>query len=909
MATTPTQQMPANPQLYNPQTFGIQSQQAQGSGVVPPTNNPATPVSFASPTTVATAPALDPMPETDITANFKKPTHQTGSAPPPFNPAVVNSGPRHSPPPAVDQPNGNDQQPTTNTANNPPQQQLRGKRILQPEPKNPALASRSPTLSEYGGHMPHPIASPAVSRNVNSAVASPAPKPEWESDPAYVSTTLKSWPASTDVLDKTGLPFCITFHPLAETGKEVPVINFGDANIIRCKRCRTYVNPYVAFIDGGKRWKCNICYFLNDVPREYFSIVGIEGFRYDHAERPELNNSVVEFVASPEFMHRPPQPPVYFFVIDVSYSAVASGMVQAVCNSILQAIEQKLSKNERTKIGFVTFDSTIHFYNLRSGLNSPQMLVVPEVETPFTPNPEDLLVNLQDSMPLVKKLLTSLLPELFNQTQETTSALGPALHAAYKVMASQGGKLTVFQTVLPSVGAGKLPNRQNTNSDATQRTLLQPGEQYYKNLSLELSKCQIGCDLFFFAPSYVDVATIGCLSKFTGGEINTYTLDQHNVNEASRLQNDLYRTLTRNNGFEALMRVRCSKGLCIDSHHGSFFLRAQDLMTLPNVDSDKSFTLKLKINDPKNYMTAKNLGRDGRYYATVQAGLLYTTSNGERRIRVITKCCPITDQTSDLYRDVDEKACSASIGKLAVHKAIEEGLPKAVAALKSSCSNILSKYARFSGSGQSGGQTLMLPNTMLHFPLYTLATIKNAMFRSDTPIDRRVTLMRRFETLSDTEATLWIHPNLYNLAALGDGVGEMKEPFVMLATLELTSERLDQRGIFLLDDGLAFILWVGSAVDPSMLQAVFGIQSLAEVDANNSQLQIFRRENEYSQRVNNIVDRLRSGRTGYTWMYPMKEKDPTERKFFSKLIQDRFPDSYSYREFIVEMKNSANQRR
>ena len=148
MATTPTQQMPANPQLYNPQTFGIQSQQAQGSGVVPPTNTPATPVSFASPTTVATAPALDPMPETDITANFKKPTHQTGSAPPPFNPAVVNSGPRHSPPPAVDQPNGNDQQPTTNTANNPPQQQLRGKRILQPEPKNPALASRSP-VSAY----------------------------------------------------------------------------------------------------------------------------------------------------------------------------------------------------------------------------------------------------------------------------------------------------------------------------------------------------------------------------------------------------------------------------------------------------------------------------------------------------------------------------------------------------------------------------------------------------------------------------------------------------------------------------------------------------------------------------------------------------------------------------------------
>lgn len=154
-------------------------------------------------------------------------------------------------------------------------------------------------------------------------------------------------------------------------------------------------------------------------------------------------------------MHRPPQPPVYFFVIDVSHAAIVSGMVRAVCNSIMQAIEQKLSQNERTRVGFVTFDSTVHFYSLRSDLKSPQMLVVPEIEAPFTPNTEDLLVNLKESLPLVKKLLTELLPELFNKTQETTSALGPALHCAYKVMSSQGGKMIVCQSILPSLGTGK----------------------------------------------------------------------------------------------------------------------------------------------------------------------------------------------------------------------------------------------------------------------------------------------------------------------------------------------------------------------------------------------------------------------------------------------------------------------
>jgi len=438
---------------------------------------------------------------------------------------------------------------------------------------------------------------------------------------------------------------------------------------------------------------------------------------------------------------------------------------------------------------------------------------------------------------------------------------------------------------------------------------MQPGEQYYKNLALEFSKNQIACDLFLLTPKYVDVATLGCLARYTGGEVNHYTSPDSGSmlsnNEVSRFMNDVYRTLTRNTGFEALMRVRCSKGMAIDAHHGSFFLRAQDLMTLPNVDSDKSFTLKLKINDPKNFLTPKNLARDGRYYATVQAGLLYTTFNGERRIRIITKCCPITEHIDELYRYVDERACVATIAKLAMAKAVDEGLPKAVAGVKGSCSNILSRYSRVSGPSQGG--SLMLPNTLVHFPLYMLATFKNAIFRADTPIDTRMALIRRFETLSDAEAMLWLYPNLYNLADFTEEVGANQEPFVMPPALDLTSEKLEQRGVYLLDDGLTFTLWVGSAADPGLLEALFGIQSLSQVDASNAQLQLVRRENDYSQRVNNVLDRLRAGRTGYTWLCPIKEKDPMERTFFSKLIQDRFPDSPSYREFVVEVRNSLQQ--
>jgi protein transport protein SEC24 len=36
---------------------------------------------------------------------------------------------------------------------------------------------------------------------------------------------------------------------------EIEVVDFGSTGIIRCKRCRTYINPYVTWADNGRRWR------------------------------------------------------------------------------------------------------------------------------------------------------------------------------------------------------------------------------------------------------------------------------------------------------------------------------------------------------------------------------------------------------------------------------------------------------------------------------------------------------------------------------------------------------------------------------------------------------------------------------------------------------------------------------
>lgn len=63
---------------------------------------------------------------------------------------------------------------------------------------------------------------------------------------------------------------------------------------------------------------------------------------------------------------------------------------------------------------------------------------------------------------LVQDLLKTL-PQMFAKTLETQSALGPALQSAFKLMSPTGGRMSVFQTQLPTLGAGALKPREEPN--------------------------------------------------------------------------------------------------------------------------------------------------------------------------------------------------------------------------------------------------------------------------------------------------------------------------------------------------------------------------------------------------------------------------------------------------------------
>lgn len=49
------------------------------------------------------------------------------------------------------------------------------------------------------------------------------------------------------------------------------------------------------------------------------------------------------------------------------------------------------------KVAVVTFDKVVHFYNLKAGLDKPQMLVVGDIDDMFVPLSEGFLVDAWES--------------------------------------------------------------------------------------------------------------------------------------------------------------------------------------------------------------------------------------------------------------------------------------------------------------------------------------------------------------------------------------------------------------------------------------------------------------------------------------------------------------------------------
>ena len=90
---------------------------------------------------------------------------------------------------------------------------------------------------------------------------------------------------------------------------------------------------------------------------------------------------------------------------------------------------------DRMRVGFMTYDSKINFYNIKGNLSQPQQLTVGDVDDMFVPLVDGLLCSLEESETVIDSLLEQI-PIMFGETRETETILAPVIQAgkeAFKV--------------------------------------------------------------------------------------------------------------------------------------------------------------------------------------------------------------------------------------------------------------------------------------------------------------------------------------------------------------------------------------------------------------------------------------------------------------------------------------------
>ncbi|KAJ3372009.1 COPII coat Sec23p-Sfb3p heterodimer component, partial [Allomyces arbusculus] len=698
----------------------------------------------------------------------------------------------------------------------------------------------------------------------------------------FLRMTTYNVPCTEDLLAQSMIPLGCIVQPLAELkGGEAPIelVEPGPNGPMRCRRCRAYMNAFMQFSDGGRKFMCNFCFIQNDVPAEYFCNLDMNGRRVDIMARPELRCGVVEYAAGKEFIAKDPKPVAVVLAIDVSWNAVQSGLPAQMARIIrdwLYAENAQARFPKGAQVAILTYDRAVHFYNFHPALEQFQMLVVPDVDEMFVPLSTGFLVDPYESQPVIEQFLDAL-PTLFQENRMAESAVGAVAESIVSYLNDRGGRLMLFHTALPNFGPGQLKNREDPKLYGTdkEKQLFAPQDTFYKSLGEKSVGAGVCIDQYLFAFGYQDVASFGQLSAITGGECKLYP-QFHLERDGARLHTDVLRSLTRQFGYNAMVRVRASSGLRVHDHFGNFLDKGTGDLELAGIDADKAFAVALKHDDKL----------DEKAESAIQVALLYTTAEGHRRIRVLTTSLTNTTLLGSVFRFAELDTTVNFLAKSAMTTVLSASLNTVRTQLTETCVKVLASYRKNCAASTSPGQ-LILPETFKLFPLFTLCLHKHkALKAGDVASDVRVAAMRELKSLPVPLSIPLLYPRLVAL--------HTPEP----TAVRVSYERLDPTGCYLVENGQGMHLWLGRNVSSDFVQGVFGVASVDQVDPRLHVLPP--RDDEVNQRVQKVLQGVFARYHRHLAFHVVRQGiDQAELEFVAHMVEDKNHEAMSYVDFLV----------
>ncbi|MBB18711.1 MAG: hypothetical protein CMP20_04480 [Rickettsiales bacterium] len=401
------------------------------------------------------------------------------------------------------------------------------------------------------------------------------------------------------------VPFSTECEPLPEFDKRDPTTQ----PIMRCGRCRAYVNKHTKWVESFERWRCVFCKMVNEVPEDV-----------DLETLPEIKLSQVEMLVPEEFYCKyPPAQTNLIFLVD---TASQQGLWQALTGP---------SACPDARVCIIVYGSTTQvavFGDEPSWLESSNV------------DPADAFMAADQ----VAEHLPSL--EWVEQTDETT-ALEDALRFVTEVSTLNASKVIQVSSNRPVEnterfaspfylasatvmnGALDIPSALCTAS-----SLVVPGALGVRDF-LQNQKLDTSSTLYDWIIKATDSqATFDLIAPAdsnqylvanTGG---TFTeLDQESL--AQQIRDAVERTAA----LEVVIRTRCSRGMTITNHYGSCRLRsAREIVSYASIAKNQQ--LIVQIEGTPRYPD----------FDYVQIAILFTDLSQTRRVRVLTFPVPRTDE-------------------------------------------------------------------------------------------------------------------------------------------------------------------------------------------------------------------------------------------------------------------------
>ena len=489
----------------------------------------------------------------------------------------------------------------------------------------------------------------------------------------FIRTSSESIPNNDNLIINTGIPFGINLTPFPDIDTTlISQYSFGGGNgiIPRCSKCKSFYNPYCEISNNYTSYKCNICYNLNEIKNiDINTLKKIENKSED----------VYDIFANSDYIENAPMSSNFIFILDTTSKSINSGALKIFIETIRYIIDNHYFINEeRTFVSFITFNNIgVSFYKVNKKTNAMQIFEISGDE-PFIPdNKKNLIFPVDDNSDIINNILDNI-NNLYNINNTNNNISNKesehllfAIECGKLLLHNKGGKLIVLNSSNNWKNKIKLyeeiyyQNKNNNNEE----------NNPFINFGKSLTKYQISCDIFQLQINgeMQDNQILINICNYSNGNFLFYKNFNENIHYKN-LFNNIIKSVSNQKAYEIIIQYYITPILDIKQNLSIIPAQVNNSFLFPCININETFTFLLQYkeikqksnqntkNNSNNIDNSFNQGNQDINNIYIQFGIIYTSLEGIRIIRIINKKINVCFDKMEYIKNIDiESVCCIMI--------------------------------------------------------------------------------------------------------------------------------------------------------------------------------------------------------------------------------------------------------